>query len=487
LSSFFHSLTNWRCKGTKCCSGLAAARAKYGAIFCRLLGKNFTKSILLQDESVLRLTLDLSLQESVSRHIHEALEKFQAKRIVAIVMEAETGAIRCLASAPTYDPNQYYRFPVEKFRTWATTDLFEPGSTFKPLNIAIALETDVIATTDRIQDPGRILIGGEEILNVGVDRKAPPSPPEYLTPAQILKCSSNVGMVQIIQRMPPPLYYDWLKCLGLGDEKGLTEDFPSVSLESVMKSKEEFCAYPIEPAVASFGQGLAMTPLKLLQLIASLANEGFLVTPHITEGLTYLTDDSLLPAYDLLASEGYELFQVPQYYKALYFGHVPIPSVQLGYRPVPRRPRLDPRFPRKRVFSPQTTRAVLKMLEEVVLDPQATGRRGFLPGYGIGGKTGTAQKASPQGGYREGAVMTSFVGVYPIHAPEFVTLVVIDEPQGPYGFASNTAADLTQRILAELVHVWDRPPDYPILTVSERTSEPGKSGKSGKSGKGGPS
>nr|YP_010231171.1 putative peptidoglycan synthetase [Nephroselmis pyriformis]QSV37240.1 putative peptidoglycan synthetase [Nephroselmis pyriformis] len=422
----------------------------------QFLGKHFTDSILFQDEASLQLTLDLNLQESVAYQVECALQKFQAKRISAIVLEAHTGAIRCMVSAPTYDPNHYQRFPVERFRTWATTDILEPGSTFKPINLAIALETEAIATTDRIEDRGRIKIAGEDILNVGVSPEAAPGPTHYLTPAEILKRSSNVGMVQMMQRLPPSLYHDWFRRLGLGVPIGLTEDFPHPSVDSVIKPRDEFCNHPIEPAAASFGQGLAMTPLKLLQLTATLANGGYLVIPHVTAGL--------LPTID--QKEPGSLAGSQDYSQALYFGHLPIPSQELGWtncEALPNHAR-----PRQRVFSPQTTRAVLNMLEEVVLDPQATGSRCFLPGYGIGGKTGTAQKASQKGGYQEGAVVTSFVGIYPIHAPKFVTLVMIDEPQGPYSFASNTAADLTQRILAEIIHLTQAPPMYPRVNLLER-------------------
>jgi len=149
----------------------------------------------------------------------------------------------------------------------------------------------------------------------------------------------------------------------------------------------------------------------------------------------------------------------------LYFGHVPIPSREGGWINTANVPIHARRY--ERVFSPQTTRAVLNMLDWVVLDRTATGHKSFLPGYAIGGKTGTAEKASPSGGYHDNLVITSFVGLFPIHMPKYVTLVMIDEPGAQYGFASNTAAQLTQLIDHELTYLMCEEPTYPQMSTAE--------------------
>jgi cell division protein FtsI (penicillin-binding protein 3) len=341
------------------------------------------------------------------------------------------------------------------------TDLFEPGSTFKPINMAIALETQSIATTDRIQDPGSMVVGTETIMNVEYDPNKSYQE-KYLTPAEVLKYSSNVGMVRILQKLSPDKYYDWLT--NLCDGSNLTADLPNVGTQSQLKSRSEFCNHPIEPAAASFGQGLSMTPLKLLQLTAAIGNGGYLVTPHVVSGI--LEGMGSLEKYlkPNLTRQDLQLLQEPPHSEDLYFGHIPIPAKALGWR-------LEQTIPphartRRRIFSPITTRAILQMLEEVILD--GTGKRCFLPGYRVAGKTGTAQKASQHGGYLENAVVTSFIALYPVQNPKYATLVVIDEPEGPYGFASNTAADLTQAVISKIIFLNREPETYPRISLSER-------------------
>ena len=421
----------------------------------RMLGKKFYEPLILKQEEDLYLTIDATLNQTIAESLEEAQRKFQAKRVGAIVMDVDTGAILAMASAPTYDPNEYHNFSFERFRCWLTHDLVEPGSTFKPVNVAIALEAHAVTPTDRIEDSGRITVGTEEILNVGVSKQIPtiPTKPSYLTPSEILQRSSNVGMVKMMQKLSPAEYYAWLQRLQLGGNM-VNVDFPNMHMDSILKSKEEFCNYPIEPAVASFGQGLSMTALKLIQLHAALANGGYLVTPHIVNTTLPTLNDNI-----------HKQVQQENYSDTLYFGHVPIPSREGGWINTANVPMHAKRY--ERVFSPQTTRAVLNMLDAVVLDRTATGHKSFLPGYAIGGKTGTAEKASPSGGYHDNLVVTSFVGFYPSRTPKYVTLVMIDEPGAQYGFASNTAAQLTQLIFSNLTYLLREEPTYPQMSTSE--------------------
>ena len=487
------------------------------------LGSRFPKPVIFHEESVVQLTLDAALQDRVSQMIQEAQERFGAKRIAAIIMEAHTGAIRCLATTPSYDPNLYSWFPMERFRCWPMTDLFEPGSTFKPINLAIAIENGILHPTERILDTGNMLVGDSWIRNVGGGLVWEYNP-DHLTPTQILQRSSNVGMVRIMQALDPEIYHRNLVRLGIGsigssvqtrsqtskDVHDLVADYPL----SVVKERYEFVNHEIEPATAAFGQGLAMTPIKLLQLIAALANGGIAVTPHIVWGIlpqmesvrplplpvsenklhqlltpfqvrswfckTLVTSKMLHepgPQQDMMGFGNLNSWTVsntkieprrdllPEAY-SLYFGHIPVPSVELGWfdlKTIPPHAR-----ERRRLFSPQTCRVVLRMLEQVVLEANATGSRCFIPGYAVAGKTGTAQKPSPDGGYFSDSVVTSFVGIYPVSQPRFVTLVIIDDPMSPFRFAFNTAADLTQSALSELICLEGDRPSYPTLSVFER-------------------
>nr|NP_050809.1 peptidoglycan synthetase [Nephroselmis olivacea]Q9TL36.1 RecName: Full=Peptidoglycan D,D-transpeptidase FtsI homolog [Nephroselmis olivacea]AAD54780.1 putative peptidoglycan synthetase [Nephroselmis olivacea] len=458
------------------------------------LGIRFPKQILFHQESALQLTIDCGLQEKVSQLITNAMNRFGAKRIAAIIMEAHSGAIRCLATSPSYDPNCYGWFPMERFRCWPITDLFEPGSTFKPVNLAIALENGIFQPTDRILDTGKIRIGDSWIGNVGGgfiwDRSL-----DHLTGTQILQRSSNVGMVRVMQSLDPAIYHRNLIRLGLGSHrndnqtsfkmsshdhnesgwnlKDLTSDYAI----SVVKDQDEFVDHEIEAATASFGQGLAMTPLKLLQLIATIANGGMAVTPHLISKIVTLDHFHHLQSMNEFSLQGwvgqsvlsrsqYHAKQPRPYTHDLYLGHVPVPSLELGWfdvKSIPPHTR-----ERRRLFSRQTCNVLLGMLEQVVLDAQATGSRGFLPGYAMAGKTGTAQKASALGGYSTDSVVTSFVGIYPAVKPKFVTLVIIDEPEDPFRFGFNTAVDVTQTLISEMIVQEQDPPSYPTVSLFER-------------------
>ena len=493
-----------------------------------LLARRFPRPLLFETEHTLQLTIDTDLQVAVAQLLESALQRFQARRIAAIVMEAHTGAVRCLATVPGFDPNDYQRFGMDQFRCWPVTDLFEPGSTFKPLNMAIALEHGAIGLTDRVPDSGVVHVNGTRIENVGAPARSHLT--EWLTPAEVLRRSSNVGMVRIMRRLDPGRYHRSLVRLGIGAPAPTPStscwDFIAAPAPSVLKPRQEFVDHLIEPATAAFGQGIAMTPLKLLQLIAVLANGGVSVTPHVVWGVVPYTPGGL-PASTLprawTLKDGQPLlhprvplllrsFQ-PQGQRAgtlrpgqervepamwsswhglqdpedapppcewgqtgprppsdgmgdLYFGHVPVASTDLGW--------VDPvtipshAHGRRRMFSPQTCQAVRAMLTRVVQEHDATGARCFIPGYEVAGKTGTAQKASPTGGYLHDAVVTSFAGIYPANRPRFVTLVVIDEPCDPYRFASDTAADLTQAILTKVALLDGESPSYPTVSVAER-------------------
>ena len=369
------------------------------------------------DDLRLELTVDLRLQRAAQLALSRKLKEVQAKRGSVIVMDARDGSILAMVDEPSYDPNEFYNFDFELFRNWAVSDLYEPGSTFKPLNVAIALEQKAIHPNEIFPDPDAIKIGRSIIRN------ADPEPYKELSVAGILQHSSNVGMVQIAQRIPPATYYDWLKKLGLG--QSLATDLAAVA-PSQIQSRKQFVTYPIEPATASFGQGFALTPIKLVQLHAALANGGKLVTPHVVRGL-----------FD---SNGQ-----PQWQPTL---------------PTP-----------QQVFSPSVAKTVLEMMETVVT--QGSGKTVRIPGYRIAGKTGTAQKASAKGGYDSTAKITSFVSILPVDAPRYVILAVIDEPtkvpQGQLIRGSTTAIPVVKSVIDALISMERIPPSQPTKTI--QTSE----------------
>jgi cell division protein FtsI (penicillin-binding protein 3) len=356
------------------------------------------------DDLRLQLTIDMRLQQIARNALKEQMDEYKAKRGTVIVMDVRDGAIAALVSEPTYDPNTYYKYGIELFKNWAITDLYEPGSTFKPINLALALDAGVIQPDDTFNDTGKIKIKDAVVRNHDFDKEGARG---KLSLPEILKYSSNVGMIKAMQRMKPLEYYRDLQKLGIEDQ--IDFDIPGYT-PGRLKNEVEFTVREIEPAVTSFGQGFSLTPLKLIQLHAALANQGKLITPHVVRGLSD--------------------------YKGYLHYVQPANS--------------------KQIFSPKTAKTVLEMMEEVVED--GSGYAAKIPGYRIAGKTGTSQKAVDRGGYDAKAKITSFVGIFPVEAPRYAVLAVVDEPHGKYTFGSTVAAPIVGSVIQGIINIEGIPP-----------------------------
>ncbi|KKI98265.1 cell division protein FtsI [Prochlorothrix hollandica PCC 9006 = CALU 1027] len=370
-----------------------------------LLPDNLPLDFLAQDTLKLQLTLDSRLQQATQTILQAQLDKFAAKRGAVIIMDVRDGSLLALATLPTYDANHYYDANFDYFRNWALSDLYEPGSTFKPLNVAIALELGGIQAEDTIYDEGQIQVGGWPIANHDFESAGGHG---VLSITEVLKYSSNMGMVHIIQSLDPGQYHDALTRLGIGQP--LETDLPQVAT-GYLKSREVMTTSSADRATTSFGQGLTVTPLQMVQLHGALANGGRRVTPHIIQGL--------------VDSKGEQQW--------------------------------TPDYPETDVFKPETTRKVLDMMEAVVRDSTQVAT---IPGYRIGGKTGTAQKAE-NGVYIAGAKITSFVGIVPIEQPRYVVFAVVDEPQGANTFGSTVAAPVVRQVMETLTLLYGVQPSDP--------------------------
>ncbi len=359
--------------------------------------------VLYGDDLRLQLTLDARLQQVAQMALTKQVKQWNAKRGVALVMDVRNGELLALASTPTYDPNQFWKYKPGLFREWSVQDLYEPGSTFKPINLAIALQENAIDPAGKVNDTGQLTIGGWPIFNH--DKRAN----GLIDFPTVLQVSSNVAMVKAMQRVKPTKFWNWLHALGI-DTKPDT-DLPG-AVAGQLKSLETFRTQPIEPATAAFGQGFNLTPLKLLQLHAMLSNGGKLVSPHITRGLR--SGDDLAPAP---AATGLQLIR------------------------------------------PEIAQTVLNWMETVV--EKGSGKGTYIPGHRIGGKTGTAQKAE-NGVYIPGARITSFVAHLPINDPRYVVLVVVDEPKGGNAYGSTVAVPVARQIIESLLVIEKIPPSKPV-------------------------
>jgi cell division protein FtsI (penicillin-binding protein 3) len=366
------------------------------------LPEGLTAGALYGDDLRLQLTLDARLQQVAQQALANQVKKWNAKRAAALVMDVRNGEMLALASYPTYDPNQFWKFDPGLFREWSVQDLYEPGSTFKPINLAIALQEKAIDPNGHVYDSGQLSIGGWPIFNANRQGNG------QIDFATVLEVSSNVGMVNAMAQVKRDRFWHWLHTIGI-DSRPDT-DLPG-AVAGQLKSRGLFTGHAIEPAVAAFGQGFSLTPLKLVQLHAMLANGGRLVSPHITRGLR---------SGDALA------------------GTPTAAGLQL--------------------LDPEVTRTVMGWMEKTVARSDSLGIK--VPGYRIGGKTGTAQKAE-RGVYIPGALITSFVGHLPIEDPRYVVLVVVDEPKGGNTYGSTVAAPVARQIIDALLVLEKIPPSKP--------------------------
>ena len=347
----------------------------------------------VSDYKSLGLTIDSKLQKASLNALTKQVNKWKAKRGFAIVMNVNNGEIISLVTTPSYDPNKFWQYDPELFKSWYSQDLFEPGSTFKPINLVLALEEKVIQKNGFVEDIGNINVGGWTLSNWNKKGNG------YIDYPKVLQVSSNVGMVKIMQNLDPLIYWNWLNNLGI-NKKLVTDLYESSAGQ--LKRKDLFVNQSIEPAVASFGKGFSISPLKLAQLHAALANGGFEVTPHVT-----------------LAFQE----RIKQHSK-------------------------------KQLFSEEASKTVLEWMESVVDKGSGSGAK--IEGYRIAGKTGTSQKAL-NGSYTSKKVC-SFVATLPVNDPKYVVLVLVDEPSKSYAYGSTVAVPVAKEIIESLIVIEKIPP-----------------------------
>ena len=316
----------------------------------------------------LHLTLDAAIQHIVERELAAAIESTGAKKGMVVVVEPATGAVLAMASYPTFDPNDFGAYPKSHWRNQPIQDVFEPGSTFKLVTLAAALEEGVVDPLETYDcEMGGITLSGIRIA----DHK----PFGHLTTREIIAKSSNVGTIKLGFAAGRERLWQTIDKLGFGRPTGI--DLPS---ESSGISRPLSSWSKLSPAYISFGHGISVTGLQLASAFAVIANGGRLVEPYIVASI----------------GDG--------------------PPRETVVRDWP--------------ISPSSVVQARSMLESVVIE--GTAEAAQLPGYRAAGKTGTAQKPIPGKGYVAGRYIASFVGFAPIKDPALVCAVVLDEPWPRY-------------------------------------------------------
>ncbi len=343
------------------------------------------------DGKDIHLTIDSKVQYFAWQKLRDAVLAQRAKGGSVVVLDVQTGEVLALANYPSYDPGNRKNLSGEQLRNRALTDIYEPGSTIKPLTVALALEQQkVTPNTQIVTEPGKMTINGATIGDVH----------NYgsLTVSGVIQKSSNVGVVKIAQRMSARDMWESFHSVGLGQKPDLP--FPGMASGRLRPWKSW---RPIEHATMSYGYGLSTSLFQLTRMYSVFARDGILMP------VTLVRDGAADKA-----------------------GKIQPLAAQQGTR----------------VFSGKVAKDVLRMLHNVTL-PGGTAQQAQTVGYSVGGKTGTARKQVGKS-YAGGKYRASFVGIAPIEAPRVVIGVMIDEPQGSiYGgtVAAPVFSDVTQQTL----------------------------------------
>ena len=339
----------------------------------------------------LYLTLDKNLQYIAERELADGLRQADAKAGTVVMLEPSTGKVLAMANFPEYNPNALFRYKPYQWRNRAVCDSFEPGSTFKIFLMAAALNEAVVSTTQKIDcENGSFRVGGKEIHDHKKYQK--------LTPAEIIKYSSNIGSAKIGKLLERKTFHHYIEEFGFGQRTGV--DLPGEAI-GLVRSPEKW--FEVDLAAISFGQGISVTPIQLAAATAAIANGGYLMEPYIVERVV----DSQ--------------------------GQVTVQN--------------QPRMVHK-VIAQDVAQLVARMME-MTTEEGGTATNARVPGFRVAGKTGTAQKVDPvTGGYSSDKRVASFVGFLPVEDPRLVMLVAIDEPKkGVYG--GLLAAPVFSRIAAQ--------------------------------------
>ncbi len=355
----------------------------------------------------LYLTIDESIQYVVEKELKAQVEKFHAKSGTVIVYDPKTGDVLALANYPNYDPSHPWSCPKSVWRNKAVCDAYEPGSTFKVILVAAALDSGKVSLQDRFYSGNALHVGGYTLRNAEDDFYS-------LTGGEtvdgIITYSFNTGAASVGMRIGKKTFYDYIVKFGFGKPTGIGLPGEAEGIVHPVKYWR-----PINLATISYGQGISVTPIQLVQAYGAIANEGILMKPRIV--------NKIVDQRGRVVKE--------------------IPPLSQG-----------------RVLKPKTCHDLLRIMSHVC--EKGTAKKARVPGFRVGGKTGTANIVGKNGGYLSGKYVASFIGVFPIDDPRVVILVKIEEPKGmPWGGV--VAAPVFSRIASQIAWKLGLKPDEKLL------------------------
>lgn len=347
------------------------------------------------------LTIDATVQFIAERALEQAMVDIKPAHASVIVMDPKTGEILAMANRPTYDPNHYDKGKEQDFKNIAVTNLYEPGSTFKPIIASAALASGKWTVDTVYNDTGSIMASGHVMQNWNGEGYG------KVRLLEILKFSINTGMARLGLTTGPEILSEYVHKYGFGQPTGI--ELPGEG-EGLLFNPEEMA--DIDTASMSIGQGIAVTPLQMVRAFGAIANGGILMKPHIVKA--YNNPDGTVASETQTESQGQA---IPE----------------------------------------NVASTIVDILEKEV--SEGGGNKAMVEGYHFGGKTGTAQKLNTEyGGYLDGRYIASFIGFGPVEDPKFVVLVAIDDPSNGSIYGGQIAAPVFKDIMSQLVRYYQISP-----------------------------
>lgn len=353
------------------------------------------------------LTIDLDVQLSLENELMQAYNKYNAKQAIGIIMKAKTGEILAMSSIPSFDPSNYKEYDNETInRNLAIWSNFEPGSTFKIVTLAAAInENKVNIFEDHYYDTGSIKVANSTLHCW--KRKGH----QDQTYVQVVENSCNPGFVSLGLKLGTNTLFDYIEKFGFGKKTGI--DLNGEASGILFKRNN---IGPVELATTSFGQGISVTAIQQVTAVSSIVNGGNLYKPYIVSSVGNNIAKPILKDSNLITKE--------------------------------------------------TSDLVKYALESVVAN--GSGRNAYIENYRIGGKTGTAQKVGSDGRYMQGNYVLSFIGFMSADDPEYVIYIAIDNPKGVTQYGGVVSAPIARNVFKDIISIYNIKEDTSGLPKSYR-------------------
>lgn len=350
-----------------------------------------------QDGMNLTLTIDYEMQAVLERELDNAVSKYNPDQALGIVMNPKTGEILAMSARPNFSPSHYNDYTIEEINRnlpiWST---YEPGSTFKIITLATALEENLVdLDNDTFYDGGGVTV---ENARIKCWKAGGHGQQTYL---QVVENSCNPGFVSLGQKIGKETLFEYIKKFGFGNPTGI--DLNGESSGILFKLDK---VGPVELATTSFGQGVSVTPIQQITAVSAAINGGYLFEPYIVKSVNEPETNTVIKNHESKVV--------------------------------------------RKVINETTSEKVRYALESVVTN--GTGRNAFIDGYRVGGKTGTAQKVQ-NGTYMIGNYITSFMGFLPANDPEVIVYVAIDNAKGITQYGGTIVAPIVRNILLDAIDI----------------------------------